>query len=41
MADIDMSGLEFTPIGHTAVNFRGTFDGNGKRIQNLSYNESR
>ncbi len=36
-ADIDMSSLSsFAPIGSTDVAFRGTFDGNGKTIKNIS-----
>lgn len=34
--DIDMSGVEWTPIGE----FTGTFDGKGHYIKNLSYNDS-
>lgn len=39
-ADIDMSGVETTPIGKAApaeegVHYRGTFDGQGHRISNL------
>ncbi|MCM1441654.1 MAG: T9SS type A sorting domain-containing protein, partial [Roseburia sp.] len=33
-ADIDMAGVEFTPIS----NFSGTFDGQGHWIRNLSFN---
>ena len=34
--DIDMSGVEWTPVGE----FTGTFDGKGHYIKNLSYNDS-
>ena len=34
--DIDMSGVEFTPIGTNSNAFDGVFDGNGKVIKNLS-----
>ena len=33
-ADIDLSNMEWTPIG-TGAGFKGTFDGNGKTISNL------
>ena len=35
-SDIDMSGYRFTPIGTLDNNFKGTFDGNGYKIKNLS-----
>lgn len=35
-ADIDMTGVEFTPIGTQSHPFEGTFDGNGKVISNLT-----
>ena len=39
IADIDMSAVEsFTPIGNGATQFKGTFDGNGKTIDNLTVN---
>lgn len=34
--DIDMSGVDWTPVGE----FTGTFDGKGHYIKNLSYNDS-
>lgn len=37
-ADIDLNGSEtdkWTPIGNAEKNFKGTFDGGGKKIQNL------
>ena len=39
IADIDMSSVaNFTPIGNGATQFKGTFDGNGKTIDNLTVN---
>ena len=36
-ADIDMSGINFTPIGSTTANaFSGTYDGGGYSIRNLN-----
>ena len=36
-ADIDMKGIDFTPIGKNEnLLFKGTFDGNGKTVSNLS-----
>ena len=34
-ADIDLSNREWTPIGNSTTNFKGTFDGNGHIISNL------
>lgn len=36
-ADIDLGGLDFTPISQSGnrMSFKGTFDGNGKTIKNL------
>ena len=43
-ADIDLEGETFTPIGNRSANnsylFKGTFDGNGHVIKNLSINNS-
>lgn len=38
MGDLDMSGIEWTPIGLTGDNpgFQGTFEGNGYTISNLN-----
>lgn len=37
MANIDLSGIEFTPIGNADTGaFSGTFDGNGYTISNLT-----
>ena len=33
--NIDLNGIEWTPIGTATNQFRGTFDGNGKTIGNL------
>ena len=38
MADIDMEGDPWTPVGNGANWFSGVFDGNGKRIYNLNVN---
>ena len=35
-ADLDLKGVTWTPIGTSANPFKGTFDGNGKVIKNLS-----
>jgi hypothetical protein len=35
-ADIDMAGVEFTPIGDGANKFTGSLDGNGYTISNLT-----
>ncbi|URZ17432.1 fibronectin type III domain-containing protein [Clostridium felsineum] len=36
--DIDLSGLNWTPIGNNSVPFVGVLDGNGHAIKNLSMN---
>ncbi|MBO5079124.1 MAG: S8 family serine peptidase, partial [Oscillospiraceae bacterium] len=36
MADIDMAGKEWTPIGNSSKNYAGTFDGQGHTISNLT-----
>lgn len=38
VANIDMAGVEFYPIGSRGHKFTGTFLGNGKAISNLSIN---
>ena len=35
-ADLDLAGVTWTPIGTSANPFKGTFDGNGKVIKNLT-----
>ena len=35
-ADLDLAGVTWTPIGTSSNPFKGTFDGNGKVIKNLS-----
>ena len=35
-ADLDLAGVTWTPIGTSASPFKGTFNGNGKVIKNLS-----
>ena len=35
-ADLDLAGVTWTPIGNSTNPFKGTFDGNGKTIKNLS-----
>ena len=37
-ADIDMQGLDFTPIGQDGMDFKGNFNGQGHRILNLKTN---
>ncbi|MDO4300617.1 MAG: hypothetical protein Q4D26_04395 [Clostridia bacterium] len=43
-SDIDMTGIEFTPIGYfggsTKYKYSGTFDGNGHKITNLTINDT-
>ncbi|MBQ0018658.1 MAG: hypothetical protein KBS63_05625 [Clostridiales bacterium] len=39
-ADIDMAGVDFTPIGTSSKAFGGTFDGNGKTISNLTVSKA-
>ena len=38
--DIDMSGVDFAPIGNTSNAFRGDFYGNGHEISNLTINNT-
>jgi|GEM_PF-1045187 len=45
IADIDLTGVTWTPIGTYGSNlsttaFVGVFDGNGKKIRNLTYNDT-
>ncbi len=35
MSDVDLENNEWTPIGNSTNNFQGTFDGNGKTVENL------
>ena len=35
-SDLDLAGVTWTPIGTKGAPFKGTFDGNGKVIKNLS-----
>ncbi len=39
-ADIDMSGLTIDPIGTAAIYFKGTFDGAGYTISNLTFDQN-
>ncbi len=39
-ANIDMSGLTIDPIGTAAVQFKGTFDGAGYTISNLTFDQN-
>lgn len=39
-ADIDLSGIDWKPIGGEAVSFAGTFDGAGHSVTGLSVNSS-
>ncbi|MFR4008233.1 MAG: hypothetical protein ACLT0Y_02180 [Christensenellales bacterium] len=36
MADIDLAGVAFTPIGTEDIPFAGIFEGNGKTIANMT-----
>ncbi|MBE6982772.1 MAG: hypothetical protein E7435_00575 [Ruminococcaceae bacterium] len=36
--DLDLAGMEWTPIGTSSNAFKGTFDGSGKTISNLKIN---
>lgn len=36
MADIDLRGVDFAPIGSEEIPFTGRFDGNGKTLSNLT-----
>lgn len=38
-ADIDLTGIQWAPIGGDSVYFAGEFDGNGKTISNLTNTE--
>ena len=44
-ADIDLSGVNWTPIGNKSANsnyvFKGTFDGNGHVVKNLTINSNK
>jgi hypothetical protein len=40
-SDIDLIGLEWTPIGFSLYSFRGSFDGGGHTIANLTITGSR
>lgn len=33
--NVDLNGMEWTPIGNSTNKFQGTFDGNGKTVKNL------
>ncbi len=37
VADIDLTGVEFTPIGTDDAPFTGVFDGNSKKIKGLTF----
>ncbi|WP_066020437.1 MULTISPECIES: fibronectin type III domain-containing protein [Clostridium] len=37
--DIDLSGVDWTPIGNSNAQFTGSFDGDGYSIKNLSMNK--
>lgn len=37
--DIDLTGKEWTPIGNYEKQYTGTFDGNGKTITGLTFNQ--
>lgn len=35
VSDIDLSGMEFSPVGNEEIPFTGVFDGNGHTVSNL------
>lgn len=37
--DLDLTGKEWTPIGNYEKQYTGTFDGNGKTIKGLTFNQ--
>lgn len=39
-ADIDLGGMDWTPVGMLVKPFRGIFDGNGKKITGLNVSDS-
>lgn len=39
LTDVDLSGVNWVPVGTSASPFTGVFDGNGKTISNLSVND--
>jgi hypothetical protein len=39
-ANIDLAGCEWSPIGSSVKNFKGSYDGNFKTISNLYFNNS-
>lgn len=39
-ADIDLGGMDWTPVGMLVKPFRGIFDGNGKKITGLNVTDS-
>ena len=39
-ADIDLGGIDWTPVGMLVKPFRGIFDGNGKKITGLNVSDS-
>ena len=38
--DLDLTDMEWTPIGNYEKQYTGTFDGNGKTITGLTFNQS-
>ncbi|MGS0763922.1 fibronectin type III domain-containing protein [Syntrophomonas curvata] len=38
--DIDMTGVDLTPIGNNAYSFKGIYDGSGRTISNLTINSN-
>ncbi|MDR2090379.1 MAG: hypothetical protein LBP62_01805 [Clostridiales bacterium] len=40
LADIDLKGADWTPIGTVAAPFKGVFDGNGHKISNFGFSAS-
>jgi hypothetical protein len=40
MVDIDLGGIDFSPLGNSSYPFRGVFDGNGHTISNFTYDSN-
>jgi len=40
MCDVNLNGITCVPIGNTTTNFTGSYNGNGLRISNWSFNNS-
>lgn len=40
VSNVDMGGIEWTPIASSMMSYKGTFDGNGKTVSNLYIKDS-